>query len=200
MCDIHRWDGTYQGPLPDLDLVRKTLWARIIHNYLGAKKRKVLEAGVGSGKFSFMLAEEGYEITALDLNNDVLRRLRQKNEKRGSLIRVKKGNILDMPFEDDSFDFVFNEGVVEHFLGCEREKAVSEMIRVSSNGVLIFVPDARSPLYKAYEKDIDKAELDEFPFTRWELKGLCERCGMSNVTLGPVTNSNQIWAFGEVSG
>ena len=51
----------------------------------------------------------------------------------------KEGNVLELPFEDNIFDFIFSNGVIHHTI--DIEKALSELSRIlKPNGYLwIFV-------------------------------------------------------------
>jgi len=55
-------------------------------------------------------------------------------------------DIFHLPFKDDSFDIVWNEGVLEHFPEPNNIKATKEMARVSKKNVIIAVPNT-TPLW-----------------------------------------------------
>ena len=181
------WNNQYQEELPSMEEIKALPWSKIILKEAKKIKAKTtLETGAGSGKFSFMLADEGYEATAMDFNETILEALKRNNEKVDKKIKIVKGNILNMPFPDNSFDLVFSEGVIEHFLGCDREKAIKEMVRVSKKRIIIFVPDAQ------YSKNIPEGE---YPFTKRELIDLCELCGMKPLYF--MDNGQQIGVIGK---
>lgn len=52
-----------------------------------------------------------------------------------------KGNALDLPFEDASFDFVTSFDVLEHIPPKHREKFISECARVTRRGIIICAPN-----------------------------------------------------------
>ena len=181
------WNNQYQGELPSMEEIKALPWSKIILKEAKKIKAKTtLETGAGSGKFSFMLADEGYEATAMDFNETILEALKRNNEKVDKKIKIVKGNILNMPFPDNSFDLVFSEGVCEHLLGCDREKAIREVVRVSKKRIIIFVPDAQ------YSKNIPEGE---YPFTKRELIDLCELCDTKPLYL--MDNGQQIGIIGK---
>jgi ubiquinone/menaquinone biosynthesis C-methylase UbiE len=55
---------------------------------------------------------------------------------------VKQADILDLPFDDGSFDGAYNLGVVEHFEGDQLDKMLGELSRVTKPGgkVVVFWP------------------------------------------------------------
>lgn len=55
---------------------------------------KILDVGAGTGRYSLPLAEEGYDVTALELVKHNLGRLKQKSDKvkayQGNATKLKK--------------------------------------------------------------------------------------------------------------
>jgi len=118
----------------------------------------ILEPGCGSGKFSLALVSQGHRVIALDYVFDVLWGVRT------SQIRINKypqdwpkfcqGNLECLPFADETFDFVINEGVVEHWLDYgDRLEVLKEMVRVVKPGgvVAVIVPNGVHPLISVWE-------------------------------------------------
>lgn len=60
------------------------------------------------------------------------------------------GDIFHIPFKDDSFDLVYNSGVIEHFKEPYNSVAVNEMIRITKPGGLtvVIVPNSLCPWYR----------------------------------------------------
>ncbi|MGB9879906.1 MAG: class I SAM-dependent methyltransferase, partial [Anaerolineae bacterium] len=119
----------------------------------------ILEPGCGSGKFSLVLASLGHRVIALDYVNDVLQGVRATQERLGErwpgrLRGLCQGSLEHLPFPDNTFDLVMNEGVVEHWLDDrERLMALREMVRVTRPGgvVAVIVPNGAHPLIKIWE-------------------------------------------------
>jgi|ETNmetMinimDraft_11_1059920.scaffolds.fasta_scaffold38945_2 2-polyprenyl-3-methyl-5-hydroxy-6-metoxy-1,4-benzoquinol methylase len=113
-------------------------------------KGKIIEPGCGSGLMSSRLAKQGYEVTVLDITENALKTARSnfiKNKTNGEFV---KADIFKMPFESETFDIVWNQGVIEHF--DDIKGVVKEMNRlVKKDGYLvIFVPAYNSPLHLIY--------------------------------------------------
>jgi len=115
----------------------------------------ILEPGCGSGKFSLALASLGHRVIALDYVFDVLRGVQATQERLGvQLIGLCQGSLEHLPFPDDTFGLVINEGVVEHWLDDrERLMVLQEMVRVTRpNGVVaVIVPNGVHPLIHIWE-------------------------------------------------
>ena len=84
-----------------------------IHRY-AAKGSKILEIGAGTGRYSIALAEEGMDVTAVELTESNLAVLRE-NSKGMENIRSYQGDATDLGrFADGSFDVTLSLGPMYH--------------------------------------------------------------------------------------
>ncbi len=109
------------------------------------KKGTVLDAGGGPGRYTVELAKRGYEVTLLDLVSANLDFAKKKVKREKISDKVKdfvQGSITDLSeFPDNSFDAVLClGGPLSHVSPeKEREKAVSELVRVAKKNAPIFI-------------------------------------------------------------
>ena len=110
---------------------------KYIHQYLGDDKtKKILDVGAGTGRYSVALAEEGYDVTAVELVKYNLGILKKKN----SSVKAYQGNALKLSrFGDEEFDLVLVFGPMYHLYTFEdKVKALTEAKRVvKKNGVIL---------------------------------------------------------------
>lgn len=114
---------------------------KYIHQYIprvsNACDVKILDIGAGTGRYSVALAEEGYDVTAVELVKYNLGILKKKN----SSVKAMQGNALHLKkLSDDSFDITLLFGPMYHLFGFEdKKKALSEAKRVTKPGGILLV-------------------------------------------------------------
>lgn len=98
---------------------------------------KLLDIGAGTGRYSVAIANEGYDVTAVELVKHNLGLLKAKN----SSVKAMQGNALRLKkLEDEQFDVTLLFGPMYHLFSEEdRLKALSEAKRVTKKGGIILV-------------------------------------------------------------
>lgn len=98
---------------------------------------KIIDIGAGTGRYSIDLANEGYDVTAVELVKHNLMTLRNKSSK----VKAFWGNATKMDrFDDNSFDIVLLFGPMYHLISdAEKIKALSEAKRIVKNGGFILI-------------------------------------------------------------
>jgi ubiquinone/menaquinone biosynthesis C-methylase UbiE len=109
-----------------------------IHRYANSQS-KVLEVGAGTGRYSAALAEEGFDVTAVELAESNFRVLQEKSRNTARLKAVR-GDATDLGgFPDQSFDLTLVLGPLYHLYEKEDiNKAIDEAIRVTKKDGIIF--------------------------------------------------------------
>ena len=119
---------------------------------------KILEIGAGTGRYSHYFAQNGYEVDAVELmecNIEVFKAHTTPTEN----ISVAQGDALDLKIEDEQYDITLLLGPMYHLYTVEdQKKALSEAIRVTKKGGIVFVAYCNSDL-TMYQACIGKGIL-----------------------------------------
>jgi len=111
---------------------------RYVEKYLRHGMR-ILEIGAGTGRYSHALAQQGYEVDAIELvqhNIDIFNRKTQPGER----ITIRQGNAKDLHMlQDETYDITLLLGPMYHLLTVEEQKqALCEALRVTKTGGVLF--------------------------------------------------------------
>jgi len=114
-------------------LYDKITW-RYIEPYL-PEAGFVLDAGGGTGKWTIPIAEKGLSVVLYDIPKEMLnvamRKIKEKQLE--NLVTLKEGDICEIDFPDNHFDFVLAEGDPISYCS-DPDKAVRELSRVLKPG------------------------------------------------------------------
>jgi SAM-dependent methyltransferase len=121
------------------DLLKSCEWDPLtpyIHEYFTPPER-ILEAGCGSGRFVKYLSDRGFACAGIEFNADTVRNVLAK----WPGLEVVQGDVLHMPYADDTFAGLLAIGLIEHFEEGP-ERVLAELRRVLKPGgiALITVP------------------------------------------------------------
>ena len=99
--------------------------------------QKILDVGCGEGFTLHRLKENhiGKELEGIEYLDTAIK----LGKEHFPDIKIRKGTIYDLPYKDNSFDVVLCTEVLEHLE--DPEKALKELKRVSSNFVVLTVPN-----------------------------------------------------------
>ena len=140
-----RFGGDYEKFFSDYDKFRYDMESHIpaCLDALGVSGKRVLEIGLGEGADSESLIRRGARWSGVDLTGESVERVRTRLTLRElPFDDLKQGSVLDLPFEDNSFDMVFSHGVllVVPEIG-QAEKEIHRVLR--PGGELVIMMYAR---------------------------------------------------------
>ncbi len=104
---------------------------------------RILDVGTGTGKQAFAFAKRGFEVTGIDLSEDMLKVASKKNKYENAGFIV--GDASNLPFKKGSFDVSGVSFALHDMLLPVREKALKEMVRVTRPGGMIVIVDYALP-------------------------------------------------------
>jgi|SRR5579884_1768265 len=101
----------------------------------------VLEVAPGPGYVAVEMAKLGLEVTALDISRTFVDIASRNADAAGVMVDFRLGNVSDMPFESELFDFIFCRAAFKNF--SEPVRALQEMYRVLRPGGRALIMDLR---------------------------------------------------------
>lgn len=120
----HGWP--VEGPTPYV----KTLVRR-----LGSGRgRRALDLGCGEGRHTLLLANQGYDVTGLDLEPLAIRKARAFLRRAGASATLVTGDSLDLRFPPERFDLVLDYGCFHHVVTRDWPRYIRQVIRVLKPG------------------------------------------------------------------
>lgn len=141
--------------------------------------QKVLEVGCGIGTDAVMFAKNGAIVTAVDLTENAIKTTSKRFKRYGLKGTFLRADAENLPFKDESFDFVFSAGVLHHTP--RTRKALQEVKRVlKKDGAAVIMLYAKNwihyifyPIYFGIIKGgyFRGETLDHFIHQNYEKKG-----------------------------
>ena len=149
---------------------RRTMWRDKLLVLLGnqfperePREIKILDVGTGPGFFAILLAEAGYQVTAIDYTEEMLKEAQQNAGGLAKCIVWKTGDAQALDVESNSFDVIVTRNVTWNLP--RPDLAYKEWLRVLKPGGVLYNFDADwyGHLYNeekrsGYEKDRQQTE------------------------------------------
>jgi SAM-dependent methyltransferase len=153
--EASQWENAWtDGTAPHPEVHEEMIQA--ITSCLDIQDKRVLEVGSGTGHDSVMLSSLGAKATALDLTRVALDITRATANEHDAVIDLIAGDTLNLPFQSDTFDVVFSQGLIEHF--SDPGPVIKEQARVvRPGGYLVVDVPQRYSLYTLEKRRLMKA-------------------------------------------
>jgi ubiquinone/menaquinone biosynthesis C-methylase UbiE len=129
--------------------------------------KTILDAGVGTGRFSKPLQDSGFEVVGIDIAQKMISRAIERGV--GNLFL---GDVCFLPFKDKSFDGTVCVHVL-HLIS-EWKTALQEICRVTRSVMVSMTHMHENPMWKAYNRLLKKYGYERRRLGKgeWELKNL----------------------------
>ena len=120
-----------------ISIFKNLYFTRIKANYIKSflSNSYILEVGCGDGKLLSLLSKKN-KFVGLDISSFALKKaMKNISNINASLI---KGNVLDLDFNNSTFDLVICDGLIEHYSD-KIEKIIKEIYRVTKRGGYLII-------------------------------------------------------------
>lgn len=124
----------YNNNYEKFDNSRYSIW-KAVRNFVDniAEDSLVLDAGCGNGKNMLYMQARDIKVIGIDFCDKLLNICKEK------VLNVKYADVRNIPFENNTFDYVISIAVIHHLsIESDRRKAIDEMLRVCKpNGKIL---------------------------------------------------------------
>jgi ubiquinone/menaquinone biosynthesis C-methylase UbiE len=128
-----RYDQWFETPIGKL--IKEYESGLLLKMLRPGQGEKILDAGSGTGVFTFDVLSRGANVIGLDLSRSMLLHSRIKLEK--FPFRIVQGDMRNLPFADHSFDKAMSVTAIEFIE--DARAAIHELFRVTRPGGLVVV-------------------------------------------------------------
>jgi len=144
--------GYYTNPKSVPYLIQERLKEKVLEWVRGYQPKRILDAGCGRGDFSMALASyfPRAEIEGVDFSEEMVKLARQSFGNAGRL-KFSQADLLQLPFQDGSFDLVFCLDTLHHIHKDDFPRAIGEIARVNRKTVIVEFKNRQTifwPIYK----------------------------------------------------
>jgi SAM-dependent methyltransferase len=148
MSDLPRWEERYAKGDTPWETGQPSSELKRVVTEIPIRPCRALELGCGTGASAVWLAQQGFDVTGLDLSTLAVERARRRADEAGASVRFLVADVLNPPPElVGPFDFFFDRGCY-HVVRRENAAAYLETLRrLTGLGTLglVLAGNAREP-------------------------------------------------------
>jgi len=137
----------------------KDINIRLIKKFLPRGENRILDAGCGAGAALPYLSQFGNAV-GIDASSDAVRYAK-------TIGKAMKGNIMHLPFKNETFDMVFCFGVLYHRWVIDDNVAIAEFRRVLKKGGFLY---SQEPAYHWLMGNEDEISQGKHRYTLPEMQ------------------------------
>jgi ubiquinone/menaquinone biosynthesis C-methylase UbiE len=121
--EFKHWESGYPSP----ELIALAAAEMLLKN------ARVLDVGCGGGIDAVFMAQCGFKVIGVDISAAALRIAEKRAEEAHVKVQWRRGNVLKLPIDEESIDFVTDRGLFHLIEHADRSRYASELFRVLKN-------------------------------------------------------------------
>lgn len=136
--DIEKKGGNLPYVLNKINKKKKLI--NLVKKYAN---KNIIECGSGTSVVSIYLSTQGYEVTAVDIEDNVIKLAKNLSkdyfdtlDNRKPKINFEKKSIFKLGYSKEKFDVAFSNGVLEHFTDDEIIKIIKQQLYVAKTTII----------------------------------------------------------------
>lgn len=102
----------------------------LINRWLTQNKKDFLDLGCGLGRHAVQFAKAGFNTSGFDLSETAIKKTDEYARQAKVKINLQVGDMLNLPYNNDSFDCVYCRNVISHTDTAGMRKIVTELKRI----------------------------------------------------------------------
>jgi SAM-dependent methyltransferase len=186
MSEVSRWNERYEKGDTPWETSQPSSELKRVLTEVPIGPCRTLELGCGTGANAVWLAQQGFEVTAVDFSTLAIERARQRADEAGVSVHFLAADVLHPPPElAGPFDFFFDRGCYHVVRREEPEAYAATLRRLTRSGTwgLVLAGNAREPhepgppvvteeqIRGEFGSVFDIVQLREFRFDQVEADG-----------------------------
>ena len=102
----------------------------LLNRWASFEMKDFLDLGCGLGRHSVLFAKNGFNVSCFDISEEAINRTKQWCEEENLKCNYKVGDMLLLPYKDNSFDCILCRNVISHTDTEGIKKIIKELKRV----------------------------------------------------------------------
>lgn len=127
-------------------------------------KGRALDLGIGQGKNALYLAQNGFEVEAIDINEQNLKKIAEASKNSGFSIKTKLINIKNFDFRPDNYTLILAISSLIFFKKSEFKKIINKIKKGLTKGGVVLISSFTTldPSFQGFLKKHEMIEENTF--------------------------------------
>jgi len=117
-------------------VLTRAVWPSYLYDFLAliqssTLERRILDCGAGGPSPPLSLfAEYGFEAHGIDISPSRIEKAKVYSKANDIVLNLKEGDMRSLPYDDESFSFVYTQNSLCHLTKKDARTSIAEMVRV----------------------------------------------------------------------